>query len=289
MDTIPPLMHAVMHGYPGVVKILLNHGAQVDTATSGWTPLHKATDMGDLATMRLLLAYGADIEFKSPLNFTPPKSPRARLKAIAFDEPDAEIEITHDPGQGWTPLLRAAFKGEEAAVRLLLDNDADIEARSPTRATPLMCACENLHPATVDLLLMRNADVHAFDEFGWRPLHRALVNRSTSGHNEIPYILISHKADVNARCNYNKTPLHYAIEKADAPMATFLLQNGADIEARDKAECTPLHTAIECRQVSMVRLLLKHGADATAMDQSGNNALTVAKLAERKSRRSWYC
>ncbi|KAL8736354.1 MAG: hypothetical protein Q9181_002459 [Wetmoreana brouardii] len=283
VDTIPPLMHAVTHGHRGIVKILLDHGAQVDLPTSGWSPLHRATEAGDLAMMRLLLAQSANIEFKSPFEFKPPKSRQARYRAIANDESDGEVETASSSDQGWTPLLRAAFKGDEAAVRLLLDHDADIEARNPTKATPLMCACENLHFSTVDLLLMRGANAHASDEFGWRPLHHALVNRSKNGSNQIAPRLLDQEADINARCHFRKTPLHYAIEKNDSAMVIFLLHHNADIEARDIAERTPLHTAIDYRHESMVRLLLDYGADAAAMDKAGNDASAAAKHAERKS------
>lgn len=283
-DTIPPLFHAVTKGYPVIVQTLLERGAHVDIPISRWTALHQATEAGDLTMMRILLHHRADIEFKSPLKYVAPMSERAKLKAIANDEPDPEADTALlEPGQGWTPLLRAASKGNEAAVRLLLDCRANIEARNPHQATPLMCACENLHFAVVDLLLMSGADVHAFDEYGWHPIHRALVKSDPKINNTIAARLLDSEAEINARCNYDKTPLHYAVERADAPMVEFLVNKKADIEARDKADLTPLHTAIQCRHVSIVRLLLKLGADAMAMDSDKYDALATAQHAERKS------
>ena len=278
-----PLMHTVTLGLSSIAEILLEHGAQPDIPTSRWTPLQKATHLGDLTMMRLLLSYGANIEYRSPFDFIPPKSAKARLKAIAANEHESEADSTSESGQGWTPLLRAAFKGDQDAVLLLLDQGAEIEARNPKKATPLMCACQSLHFATVDLLLLRGANVHVYDDYGWRPIHRALVNRSNEPLNPIVPRLLDHEADVNARCNYNKTPLHYAIERNDASTVAFLLSKKADIEARDIAERTPLHTAIECRLESMVRLLLEQGADATAMDKFHHDALAAANHAERKS------
>ena len=282
VDTISPLMHAVTQGFPNVVEILLDHDAQVDTPTSGWTPLHRATDLGNTTMMRLLLDRHADVEFESPLDFIPPKSARARLKANSFEELYREEDAASD--QVWTPLLRAAVKGDKAAVSLLLEYEADIEAQSPDKKTPLLCACESLAFDTVDLLLLRGANVRAHDGFGWRPLHRALVNiRSSESVHPILPRLLDHEAEVNARCNYRKTPLHYAIEKNNAPTVTFLLSNDADIEARDIAELTPLHTAILHRLASMVQLLLEQGADVTAMDQHGQDALAAATHANYKS------
>ncbi|KAL8816254.1 MAG: hypothetical protein Q9223_004700 [Gallowayella weberi] len=282
-DHIRPLMHAVNYGHHGIVEILIDHGAAVDVPTSGWTPLHQATQAGNLSIMRLLLARRANIEAKSPFEYKAPLSEKARLRAIANNEPDLDITTTSEAtNQGWTPLLRAASNGDEPAVRLLLDHSAIIDARSPTEATPLMVACENLHFATVDLLLMRGADIHASDKYGWKPLHRALVNRGPDSP-KIFQRLVDQDADINARCNYRKTPLHYAVEKNDGTAVKFLLEKNADIEARDWAERTPLLTAIECRHESMVRLLIDQGADAAAKDQGGRDALAAAMHADRKS------
>ena len=282
-EMMSPLMHAVTLRAPDIVSTLLEHGASVDVSLSGWTPLHKAVDLGDVASMRLLLSHGADIEFKSPLEFVNAQSAKARIRAIASGEPNVESDNVSVSDRGWTPLHRASRKDNEAVVRFLLDHGADIEAQTPEKFTPLMCACENLHPAIVDLLLMREANIHACDAAGWRPIHRALVNRCPEPLNPVLPLLLDHEADINARCNFGKAPLHYAVEKNDATTVSYLLSKDADIEARDLADCTPLHTAIECRLEPMVRLLLDQSADATAMNGAEQDALAAANHTERKS------
>ncbi|KAL8643842.1 MAG: hypothetical protein Q9226_008086 [Calogaya cf. arnoldii] len=280
VDSISPLMHAVIFGHKGIVEALLTHGAQVDTPVSGWTPLHQATDAGNLAIMQLLLAYKADIEAKAPFEYKPPITAQERYRAIAQDKPDPTV--VDEKEHCWTPLLSAASKGDEPAVRLLLDRGADIHARSPTNGTPLLHACEIMHLDTVDLLLMRNSDIHASDKYGWTPLHRALVKR-TSDSASLLQRLVDQGCDVNARCIFRKTPLHYAVERSDALAVDFLLHNGAEIEARDAAEQTPLRTAIEIRSEAMVRLLLDQGADAMAMDRDRRDAEKAACHVGNKS------
>ncbi|KAL8777240.1 MAG: hypothetical protein Q9213_007953 [Squamulea squamosa] len=282
-DLISPLMHAVMCAHKGIIQALLNHGAQVDGTTSGWTALHRATDAGQTAIMQLLLDHGADIEAKAPFEYHPPITSRARLKALDQDLPDPTTATAYDEKErSWTPLLRAASKGDEPAVRLLLDRGASINARCPIEGTPLLRACEALHLETVDLLLMRGSDVHACDKYGWGPLHHASAKRSPDAQNFLQR-LVDQGGDVNARCNHRKTPLHCAVEKGNSQAVGFLLNKDADVEARDAAERTPLHTAIECRSESMVRLLLDSGADAAAMDKEGHDALAAANHALRRS------
>ncbi|KAL8991020.1 MAG: hypothetical protein Q9169_007966 [Polycauliona sp. 2 TL-2023] len=280
VDSIHPLMHAVICGQRSIVEALLTHGAQVDAITSGWTALHKATNAGNLAIMHLLLDYDADIEATAPFDYQPPISSQERFRALAQDQPDPTALDAKDIA--WTPLLRASSNGDEPAVRLLLDRDASVDARSPTGGTPLLHACETMDVATVDLLLMRNSTITAQDKYGWAPLHRALVKR-TPDSTLLLQRLVDAGCDVNARCNYRKTPLHYAVEKGDSHAVKFLLSNDADIEARDAAERTPLHTAIECRLEAMVRLLLDQGADAMAMDRDNQDAEKAARGAVRKS------
>ncbi|KAL8872618.1 MAG: hypothetical protein Q9198_007178 [Flavoplaca austrocitrina] len=283
VDSIRPLMHAVIREEKRMVESLLACGAQVDATTSGGTALHKATDLGNLAIMQSLLNHNADIEAKAPFEYRPPLSNQDRIKALALDQPDPTTPID-DKEIAWTPLLRAASKGDEPAVRLLLDRGASVDARSPTNGTPLLHACESLHVPTVDLLLMRNSDIHAQDNYGWTPLHRALVNRTPKTQDtSLLERLKDHNCDINARCNFKKTPLHLAVEKSDGHAVGFFLRNRGDIEARDAAEQTPLHTAITCRLEPMVRLLLDKGADAMAMNRDGDDAEKAAQHAQRKS------
>lgn len=276
-DQVTPLMHAVNHGYLSILELLLSRGAQVDTTTAGWTALHRAADMVNVPMVKSLLAKGADIEARSPRDFSPEKHSLTRQGSDLgeYDEADAS-----GSDLGWTALLRAATNGQEAMVRLLVERGAHTEARSPNHGTPLICAAEGNYEAIVEFLLKSGANVDAEDEFGWKPLHRVIVNRGGEG---VAQMLLTHGADINARCHYRKTPLHHAIEKRNDSMVSFLLAAGADFEARDMAERTPLHTAIESRLENMVHLLLEAGADADAKDKGGRDALSAAIHALRKS------
>ena len=274
VDQITPLMHAVKQGYLSILELLLIKGAQVDTKTAGWTVLHRAADMINVPMVKLLLSKGADIEARSPKDFLPKKHSLARLGSDLddYDEVDADL--------GWSPLLRAATNGQEVMVRLLIEKGADIETKSPNNGTPLSCAAEANYEAIVEFLLENGANVGAGDDFGWRPLHRVMVNQDGES---VAQMLLGHGADVNARCLYQKSPLHHAIEKGNNAMVSFLLAAGADFEARDIAERTPLHTAIESRLENMVHILLEAGADADAKDKGGHDALGAATRALRKS------
>jgi ankyrin repeat protein len=59
---------------------------------------------------------------------------------------------------GWAPLHYAATRGQVAVMRVLLDNDAYIDAASPNGTTPLMMAARYGTIAAVRLLLDEGAD-----------------------------------------------------------------------------------------------------------------------------------
>jgi outer membrane protein assembly factor BamB len=62
-------------------------------------------------------------------------------------------------------LMAAARKGDPAAVRKLLDDGADVNARTEYGATALHFACDKGHLEVVKLLIDRQADVNARDKF----------------------------------------------------------------------------------------------------------------------------
>lgn len=69
-------------------------------------------------------------------------------------------------------LHEAAWCGQEAVVRLLLEKGADPEAKNSNKWTALHVAAVNGHDAMVRLLLEKGVDVKAKDKFGGAALTR---------------------------------------------------------------------------------------------------------------------
>jgi ankyrin repeat protein len=154
--------------------LLLQHGALVDLPSNqGVTPLMAAagveygqrvtrgrnrTDEGVLATMRLLLDAGADIEARS---LTERRGETAahllvieqRLNDFSYDYRGRQVPSPRAvPNE--TALHGAAQRGFNAFVEFLVENGADLYAQDATGRTPLdvVKASREPMPETVALL-----------------------------------------------------------------------------------------------------------------------------------------
>ncbi|RKK83103.1 hypothetical protein BFJ68_g17471 [Fusarium oxysporum] len=77
--------------------------------------------------------------------------------------PDMSYESAQTTYEGRTPLLWAAEKGHEALVKLLLQNDADVNIMDRNGQTALRLAVDAQHRAVARMLVANGADMNAGD------------------------------------------------------------------------------------------------------------------------------
>jgi ankyrin repeat protein len=130
---------AALRGDPAVVKLLLDHGA--DLGRHGAHALYEATRAGADEVVVLLLERGADA--------------RGRQGAKS------------------TPLHRAASNCGPEVVRALLARGADPNAREASGYTPLLHAASSGKVENVRALIAARADVNALDGDGKTILEHA--------------------------------------------------------------------------------------------------------------------
>jgi len=137
----PALVFAIRSGSPKTVAYLLNQpGIQIDaTNAADESALMLAANANDLASANLLIEAGASV-----------------------NRPN------------WTPLHYAASKGHTEMMRILIENDAYIDAESPNGTTPLMMAAYYATPKAVKLMLEEGADPTLQNKDGQTALDMAL-------------------------------------------------------------------------------------------------------------------
>ena len=267
-----------------IAQLLLEHNADVNTRRNNrQTPLHIASYFGIVEMVRLLLDRGADPEADAdgdmgskPLHFVSHGKYRSKEDGVHVAQLLLErgADVNTRRNDHATPLHVASYFGNVEIVRLLLDHGADPGANADggMRSKPLHSVSCGEYRSQEDgvrvaqLLLERGADVNARRNDHRTPLHVA----SYSGNVEIVCLLLDHGAEANAEGDIGEKPLHkvshgkYRSQEDGVCVARLLLGHGADVNTRRNDHQTPLHRASYMGNIEMVRLLLHHGADPEA-------------------------
>ena len=163
-----------------------------------------------------------------------------------------------------TPLYGAAENGHVWVVRMLLANDAEVNADCDGK-TPLYIAAENGHTAVVRVLLESDADIHqGFSgltplDIAARNCHAGVVNLLLQWNEKSPE-LASYTDD--QRCDALFAALASGHEGDEiAKVVILFLENGIDTEANDVRTRTLLYRAAELGLMPVIKLLLNYGAD----------------------------
>ncbi len=193
-------------------------------------------------------------------------------------------------------LFQAVAKGDVGAVRVLLANGADLEAKDDRGDTPLIVAASNHNIAAVKLLIERGADISARNKYE----ETALTDAARSFDPEMLQTLLDGNVDIqdkNAALLQAVESGPVVVQIVDAPSTAIgqhepaatvapelpwvknvrlLLDSGADIEARDEAGDTPLMRAASYGQTETFKFLLERGAKVNVRDKGGMTPLIAA-------------
>jgi ankyrin repeat protein len=94
-----------------------------------------------------------------------------------------------------------------------------------------------------------------------------LFRAAGSGNVEDAQAALAAGAEVNARDDWQRTPLHCAIEARHGDLARVLIETGTDLRAQDHQQQTALHGAARNGLSDLARLLLERGANPAAQDK----------------------
>ncbi|KAJ8602087.1 hypothetical protein CTAYLR_001636 [Chrysophaeum taylorii] len=271
---------AVDKGMDDVVRAL--YAAQVEAAADG--------DSGELPGFALLYAIRekkmgcVDALLDSGIR-------RSSTRQAVVNLCDANYR---DPDDGRTPLIEAAVLGDAVLVKKL----ARYVSGWPDpwfggeRLVDLDCADAE------GLTALMHAAARGFDDVS-RALcrdndHRLETNKKSvaegrtalhfAAHSDVeqPAIVrdlcVYAKADVDARDNWDQTPLHLGADRKNAAVVKELLMQNANVYALDAAGNTPLHLAARVGAKSVVAILLQNGARLDAPNYYWDTPLHVAIL-----------
>ena len=171
------------------------------------------------------------------------------------------------------PLVDAVRQQDETRIRALLDQRADVNARTDDGSTALLWAAHLNDTATAALLIRAGADANLANEFRVTPLSEACTNRNTA----LVDALLKAGANPNAAIATGETPVMTCARSGSADAVRLLVARGADVNANEPAQNqTALMWAAAERHPDVVKVLVDGGADVNASTRKGFTALHFA-------------
>ncbi|XP_055838337.1 ankyrin-3-like [Episyrphus balteatus] len=267
---ISPLHHAVEMRLCNITEKLLQFGAYVDSKANlyhkkEYTPLHCATENGDLEIVKVLLKKGANVNFKTADGLT---SLHLACKTGNVEIIDlllsSNADINAREHNKLTPLYIAVENSRREAAKLLMDHGAKINDEFDNGKTILSCAVDKRLSLIVNDILQYSPDVNNI--INKKSLKTALSKRN--GYSEIVENMVKYGFSDN-HVDINDTALlHNAIKMGNTKTIEDLINYGLNLTCKKKENCIVLHIAIKHKQFEVAKLLLTHGADVNAKDEN---------------------
>ncbi len=181
-----------------------------------------------------------------------------------------------------SPVADAAMKGDIAALRMLIQQKADVNAPQADGATAIQWAAYRNDLRLADVLIAAGADVKAANREGATPLYLASIQGSSG----MIQRLLDAGADANEVGPQGETPLMLAARSGNLDSIKLLLDHKAQINAKEKLRgTTPLMWAVEQSHPAAVRLLIEHGADVSMRADPDAGGKPRNNLANPKAQR----
>ena len=244
------------------------------------TPVHLACINPNYKILEELIKNGGEIEFldnkgRKPIHYAALFKGPGPLKVLI----DNNCNVNDREKNEFTPLIHACRAGRYENVKILLENQADPLAR------PGGGQCMGIHYAClkdtednlkiIKLLLEKNPeliDINGKDRK--TPLHFAVLYNCY----KIVEFLVKSGANLNKGDKYGRTPLLLSCKYGNSKITKFLIDAGANINKSDNSNNSPLHYACAFGNLECVKVLLESGADINYLNMNKNLPIEIALL-----------
>lgn len=248
-------------------QVLIKAGCEMELPANRKMALLKAATYGAPKHVRLLLDHGCQIESRDRNQRTP--------LILAAHENSAEVvrllcdrgaQLNAQDKYGHTALSWAAWTGSLDSIKVLLEAGAKIDLADSDGRPPLFFA-SNRSPEKVRLLLQKGANTQPLK---WNRLMRAAATQDVK---ELKSSLP--KADFDAQDLAKRTALHLAAYLGNPEIIKLLVSAGAKIDSLDRDQRTPLHLAALHGKAENIKVLIDSGADPNRLDRRGVPPLSI--------------
>ncbi len=301
-----PLPTAARLGNPGIVQLLLKHGADPNFGGSKGNDVAGALNQAarGLSTeaAKVLITGGADVNRGNAKGYTP-------LMICAWNDTEdgqfTELLLTkgaavHQKADDGYEAFDAAMEGRNRLFTQLVMKALFLQSAGNAAQTKLfteILTASKFDPKTLSpesAVLLLNYAILKGDSLLFMNMLDNRVNpnlKNASGHYPLTLAaswgeknmlaqLIGHKAqlDLQNENRYHTSALIEGARDGDVEIAKILLERGAQVNLPDAHNDHALNWAVYFGHAPLVQLLLAHGADHTQIGrQTQDNALDIAR------------
>lgn len=190
----------------------------------------------------------------------------------------AKDGIDSKDGSESPALNKAISSGNEAIVKLLIQNGAPVNPAQVSFSPPLSEAANWRQYGIMKLLLKSGAKVDGVDSHG-----QTYLASYGFFFPRVLRILLEAGANPDATDREGQTALMQAAGYGYEESVKILIGHHADVNFRDHKGRTALMHACAGGYVDAIPLLLENGADANARDDDGKTALDLAQMSKNKA------
>lgn len=206
---LTPLMVAVRAGRKEIVLWLIQQGAKVNAVTKreNGTALLGACDRGHVDVIRVLVEHGANVNHADSQGWTPllaalSQNQTATAQYLITNGANIDVQLRN----GRSALMVAAERGNAELVQLLIEKGASINHTDEGGEHALLEATIAGRTDVVSLLVKKGAALDLQDLAHWT----ALIKAAAHGRCEIVRVLCDAGADPTKRNKFGRTALDYA-------------------------------------------------------------------------------
>ncbi len=298
-------------GNAELLKLFIEAGADPNTMNyGGWTPLMAATAHGHLNVFQTLLQAGAKLNSQANKRFEqnalsqqlsdstlPAQSALVQKNCLLSSSPllviaatfgNIEIithlltlglEVNEKTATNWTALMCALAANQKAATVSLIRSGAEIN--STAEFTPLMAAINSENPELLQLLLDQKADINATNKAGQNAL--ILETLAPRKNSTVAEMLINAGVNLTLKDFSGKGPLTYAVINKNTKLVELFLQKDSSLALEQDAEGnTPLMLAAKYGHEDIAELLIAYSGNLNTKNFKGETAWQIAEAYERE-------
>ncbi|TMW65628.1 hypothetical protein Poli38472_008270 [Pythium oligandrum] len=238
------LVHACQRGDISSVQMLLANGADVNYValeSGGNTPLHIAVSAQHFNVVSYILQHGAKARTLGEFG-------RSALHMVGSPcmMPSSSIPVAAHVGNSLRQSMMEQFRPADKLVMIikkLLNHGASMETTDIYGNTPLLLLAEKGCVQGIDVLIESNGGLD-LNARNWHLGMSALALAAREGRRDVVEALLDYGVQPDMPNLRGDTPLHFAAAIGSKEICELLIQRGCAVDVRNRDGLTPLVAAV---------------------------------------------